>query len=945
MILQKLRIKHYKRFRDQTIEFPSAGIFGVVGPNGAGKSTFFEAILWTLFGPGDAKIAARDVTPRGLKERGAKTEVALTVETADAVYTIVRRLSANGTNAEAEIFRNDEQQPFVQGVREVTRYVRGTLLRMTPAAFATTFFTRQKDLSFFTDLSNPARVQEMQRLLDLDALDLAQDKFKLERRETDMTYRARAALLAQQEGTHNFAAEIAEAQEVEEGARAILADLTEQRAALKREQTAADAVLRQLTDLHTQHTELNTARARVEQERAAAVATAEAAIQQLDALDELAIRVAALAPDAAQLPIAEEALRTVQAAQEHAQQIAAAAAEVRQAESTVLTLSRNVDELVTSLDPLRDMLWTWDDVVEAPAGLPRARALADALAPTATMLAERVAERDTLQAFQKRASDAQTAVELVRMRGNAVAKIDAYLNVVLAGGDPEASVDALTRQDRELTDALTRQDMELKSLLADHKRYKDLLHRWEGANPDEPCPTCGRPFAPEDAEIAFTSLRESITRCEHAGKGIRSALEATRVTGREIQRHLQADTERLTQKHTNIAQREQALRQQAEAQTLADESARTLHEVLAAAGRRTPPSDDELRHVLDELALLQQAALAAKNVASLVRQLVKADTICTERHAALVALGPNTYDAVAHRAARDMHTRLVGVAAQERQMRDQLATRPRIQTTYDDASRRIATSDTRLADLTARQATLGFDPGALAIAQGNVAALTLQVNDLNTAYTDARIAMTQAENETRQLIAANIRLAALRDEVTALKVEADRLDLMTKGFAEFSGELTARIRPRLSDNATDLMERMTTGRYTRMEFNDSYVPLLYNDAQPKFSIDKFSGGEQDVATLAARIGLAQLLAERGGYRIGFMVLDEVFGSLDSERRGTVLDALAALREVVPQLFIISHVDDVRLSPVMDEVWTVAAAPDGTSEVHRRDVALLLGPAA
>jgi len=99
MILQKLRIKHYKRFRDQTIEFPSAGIFGVVGPNGAGKSTFFEAILWTLFGPGDAKIAARDVTPRGLKERGAKTEVALTVETADAVYTIVRRLSANGTNA------------------------------------------------------------------------------------------------------------------------------------------------------------------------------------------------------------------------------------------------------------------------------------------------------------------------------------------------------------------------------------------------------------------------------------------------------------------------------------------------------------------------------------------------------------------------------------------------------------------------------------------------------------------------------------------------------------------------------------------------------------------------------------------------------------------------------------------------------------------------------
>jgi len=76
------------------------------------------------------------------------------------------------------------------------------------------------------------------------------------------------------------------------------------------------------------------------------------------------------------------------------------------------------------------------------------------------------------------------------------------------------------------------------------------------------------------------------------------------------------------------------------------------------------------------------------------------------------------------------------------------------------------------------------------------------------------------------------------------------------------------------------------------------------------------------------------------------VLDEVFGSLDTERRTLVLEALAAMGDIVPQLFIISHVDDVRMSPLMNEVWTVAAQPDGTSAVLRRDtVDLLLSTSA
>ncbi len=67
-----------------------------------------------------------------------------------------------------------------------------------------------------------------------------------------------------------------------------------------------------------------------------------------------------------------------------------------------------------------------------------------------------------------------------------------------------------------------------------------------------------------------------------------------------------------------------------------------------------------------------------------------------------------------------------------------------------------------------------------------------------------------------------------------------------------------------------------------------------------------------------------------------MVLDEVFGSLDRERRAQVLETLGALggtADAFHQLFIISPVDGVRSSPIFNEVWRVSEGPDGISHLE------------
>ncbi|MDP9365983.1 MAG: hypothetical protein M3Q10_17485, partial [Chloroflexota bacterium] len=71
---------------------------------------------------------------------------------------------------------------------------------------------------------------------------------------------------------------------------------------------------------------------------------------------------------------------------------------------------------------------------------------------------------------------------------------------------------------------------------------------------------------------------------------------------------------------------------------------------------------------------------------------------------------------------------------------------------------------------------------------------------------------------------------------------------------------------------------------------------------------------------------SRLVGAQAAHPPSFLVLDEVFGSLDQDRRTQVLDTLgrlAAGTENFRQLFIVSHVEDVQLSAIVDEVWRVS----------------------
>src|SRR5207253_10324001 len=142
----------------------------------------------------------------------------------------------------------------------------------------------------------------------------------------------------------------------------------------------------------------------------------------------------------------------------------------------------------------------------------------------------------------------------------------------------------------------------------------------------------------------------------------------------------------------------------------------------------------------------------------------------------------------------------------------------------------------------------------------------------------------------------------------------------------------------IAELASGFLADLTDGRYEAVDLNDDYRVTIIDDGVSKPVI---SGGEEDVANLALRLAISQMIAERAGQPLTLLVLDEIFGSLDESRRQHVVGLLRRLADRFPQVVLITHIEQVRegLDRVIRVDYDVA---QGTSVV--RDDTATLGAA-
>jgi len=155
-----------------------------------------------------------------------------------------------------------------------------------------------------------------------------------------------------------------------------------------------------------------------------------------------------------------------------------------------------------------------------------------------------------------------------------------------------------------------------------------------------------------------------------------------------------------------------------------------------------------------------------------------------------------------------------------------------------------------------------------------------------------------------------------RDETNraALKTrENDRDDYekLKAVMAEFKTHINARVAPRIGEVASEMYSRITRGRYQHIEVSPEFDFYIYDNGE-RYPIERFSGGEIDLANLVLRIAISKTLGElSGGGNIGFLAFDEVFGSQDEERRIQIMEAFHTISESYRQIFLISHETEIK----------------------------------
>jgi exonuclease SbcC len=148
-------------------------------------------------------------------------------------------------------------------------------------------------------------------------------------------------------------------------------------------------------------------------------------------------------------------------------------------------------------------------------------------------------------------------------------------------------------------------------------------------------------------------------------------------------------------------------------------------------------------------------------------------------------------------------------------------------------------------------------------------------------------------------------------------------------FAEYRKYLVSRIRPTLEELSSRLIGEMTADRYSLVELDEEYNLRLMDSGQ-YYNVDRFSGGEKDLANLCLRLAISLALSEAAGLDRSFVILDEVFGSQDTGRRELIVKALSNLHGRFPQILLVTHIEEIK--DQVEDLILVTPTGSGWSEV-------------
>lgn len=258
----------------------------------------------------------------------------------------------------------------------------------------------------------------------------------------------------------------------------------------------------------------------------------------------------------------------------------------------------------------------------------------------------------------------------------------------------------------------------------------------------------------------------------------------------------------------------------------------------------------------------------------------------------------------------DVAARREAAATAER-LRGRLERQPAVADALERANERVGHAQQRVQTLLEKVKGLDFDPSQVTAAKARwqeaVGAAERAARAAHTARLEAEREVARAEAQTARLHegeAQHAKLAELSAEATHLSRAAELLNA-------FRNTVVALVGPRLAVQAAELFGELTDNEYDQLEVDPETYELQVRDAGRLYGMDRFSGSEIDLANLALRVAISEHVRFQSGGSVGLLVLDEVFGPLDEDRKARMLLALERLRGRFRQILVVTHDADIK----------------------------------
>jgi exonuclease SbcC len=443
---------------------------------------------------------------------------------------------------------------------------------------------------------------------------------------------------------------------------------------------------------------------------------------------------------------------------------------------------------------------------------------------------------------------------------------------------------------RERQAELKAENEALKADMNELKERIESLKAAEGAT----CPLCGQELSTEHREATLIQL-------ESEGKQKGDRFRANQAESAELSNQITSYELQIT----NLGAAENERVQFASEVSLLTERMETLQRFAREWETTGKKRLKEVEKILE----------AGKYAVDEQRQLAKLDK-------QLEKLG---YDVAAHDRAREEELELRTVEEEHTNLKSAKEVSKQIESEVANLKSEIKNREAEIETLEAEYETAHANLNAAQAGAPNLEEAERELFRLREAENKTRSELGGAQQRVDILDVQRARRAAFEKQCEELQRQIGRHRTLERAFGKdgVPALLIEQALPQIEDKANELLDRLSDGQMsirfaTQIEYKDKRrddlretLEIQISDSAGIRNYEMYSGGEAFRVNFAIRLALSKILAQRKGARLQTLVIDEGFGSQDTQGRQRLIEAINLVRNDFAKILVITHLDELK----------------------------------